>query len=321
MTRPAGFTLVEIIVAIVVLGIVSVSFGVFILPAITAHQDMQRRAALVDAAESALRRMTRDIRISLPNSVRTTNVIAGGTGFAIEMIPTADGARYCTAGTADCDIAGANILSIGSADSVFDVLGCFRNAAFIAASGTNAYRLVVDNTESVGVLLNGIYVATGASAVINPVGNVTLSIFPGTGATPTVCGSASATANSFNRHRITLAAAHTFPTASPRQRVFVIEDAAVPVTYICNATAGTLTRYAGYKDGVAYSTSSQPTSPAAAPLSATTGRLVAANISACSATTDEVTVQSSAVVTLTLGLSNAGNIVELVKQVQLDNSQ
>lgn len=313
--RSAGFTLAEIVVSIVVLGIVSVSFGVFILPAITAHQDMQRRAVLVDAAESALRRMSRDIRISLPNSVRTTNTIAGGSGFAIEMIPTGDGARYCTSGTADCDIAGADVLSVGSADSVFDVLGCFRNAAFIAASGTNAYRLAVNNTDS------GIYTATGASAVINPVGNVTLSIFPGTGATPTVCGSASGTANSYNRHRITLAASHTFTTASPRQRVFVVEDAVAPVTYICNSTAGTLTRYAGYKSGVAYSTASQPTDPAAAPLNATIGRLVTANISACSATSDEAAVQTSAVVTLSLELSNPGGTVQLMKQVQLDNSQ
>lgn len=315
VTRASGFSLIEMIVVIVVLGIVSVSFGVFILPAITAQQAVARRAELVDAAEGALRRMSRDIRISVPNSVRMTNVIAGGTGFAIEMIPTADGARYCTAGTADCDIAGADVLTIASADAAFDVLGCFRNPAFLSPTGTNAWRLVVDNADT------GIYTVTGANAVVTPVMTTTLSLFPGTsGGTPT-CGAASLTANSFNRHRVTLGAAHTFPTASPRQRVFVIQDAVAPVTYICNVTGGTLSRYAGYKNGLAYSTGAQPTDPAAAPLSAATGRQVVRNVSACSAAGDEATVQTSAVVTLSLTLSNAGESVQLHKQVQLDNSQ
>jgi len=312
MNLPRGFSLIEMVITIVVLGIIAVAAGAFLFPAFNAQQGLERRAALVEAAEGAIRRMSRDIRVSIPNSVRVTNVLAVGSGFAIELIPSADGARYCSSGTADCDVSG--VLSIGSADTAFDVLGCFRNAAFIAASGTNAYRLVVGNTDS------NIYTATGASAVIAPVGNVTLSIFPGTGGTPTVCGSPSAVATTYNRHRVTLAS-HTFPTASPRQRVFVVEDAIAPVTYICNFSAGTLTRYAGYKNGAAYSTAGQPTDPAAAPLSSATGRRVADNVSACSVTSTEATVQASSIVTLSLTLSNAGEIVQLINQVQLDNSQ
>ena len=82
------------------LGIVGTTFGVFIVPAITANQDLERRAALVDSAEIAVRRMARDIRIALPNSVRVSFV--AGTGFAIEMIPTIDGGRYCLGGDANC---------------------------------------------------------------------------------------------------------------------------------------------------------------------------------------------------------------------------
>ena len=312
MNLPRGFSLIEMVITIVVLGIIAVAAGAFLFPAFNAQQGLERRAALVEAAEGAIRRMSRDIRVSIPNSVRVTNVLAVGSGFAIELIPSADGARYCSSGTADCDVSG--VLSIGSADTAFDVLGCFRNAAFIAASGTNAYRLVVGNTDS------NIYTATGASAVIAPVGNVTLSIFPGTGGTPTVCGSPSAVATTYNRHRVTLAS-HTFPTASPRQRVFVVEDAIAPVTYICNFSAGTLTRYAGYKNGAAYSTAGQPTDPAAAPLSSATGRRVADNVSACSVTSTEATVQASSIVTLSMTLSNSGEIVQLINQVQLDNSQ
>jgi MSHA biogenesis protein MshO len=309
--RPAGFTLMEMVITISVLGVISVAVGAFLLPALNSYQALERRSALVESADSAIRRMSRDIRLSLPNSVRLTTTLAVGSGFALELIPTADGARYCTAGTADCDAAGA--LAIGGADSVFDVLGCFRNAAFIAASGGSTYRLVVGSTDS------GVYTATGASAVIAPVGAVTLSIFPGTGATPTVCGSASAVATTFNRHRVTIAA-HTFPTASPRQRVFIVEQAAVPVTYICNFAAGTLTRYAGYTSGAGLSTASQPTDGGAAPLTGL-GRLVTDKVSACAATSVEANVQTSGVVTLTLTLADSGETVTLTNQVQLDNSQ
>jgi MSHA biogenesis protein MshO len=312
MNLPRGFSLIELVITIVVLGIIAVTAGAFLLPAFNAHRDLERRAALVEAAESAIRRMSRDIRISVPNSVRVTNALAVGSGFAIELIPTGDGVRYCSVGTADC----SDTLDIGNLETVFDALGCYRNAAFIAASGTATYRLVVGNTGS------EVYTATGTPAVISPVGTtLTLSIFPGTGATPTVCGSDSATANSSNRHRTTLSLGHTFSTASPRQRVFAIEDATAPVTYICNFSAGIVTRYAGYKSGAAYSTAGQPTDPAAAPLSGATGRLVANNVTGCSVTSTEATVQTSSIVTLNLTLSDSGETVQLINQVQLDNSQ
>lgn len=315
--RRAGFTLIEMVITITVLGIISIAVGAFLLPALNAYQGVERRAALVEAADSAVRRMSRDIRLSLPNSVRATTALAVGAGFAIEMIPTADGARYCTSGTADCDAAGA--LDIGNPDTVLDVLGCFRNATFapltIAAPAPIAgYRLVVGSTDS------NIYTATGASAVIAPTGSVTVSIFPGTGGSPTVCGTASAVATTYNRHRVTFTS-HTFPTASPRQRLFILEDAAAPVTYICNQTAGTLTRYVGYRNGAALSTAGQPTDPGAAPLNGVTGQLVSNKVGACSAESTEANVQTSGVVTLSLTLSDSGESVQLINQVQIDNSQ
>ena len=126
-----GFTLIEMVVAIIVLGIVGITFGLFIVPAMNANQAVERRAALVDSAEIAVRRMARDIRIALPNSVRVSYVL--GTGFAIEMIPTIDGGRYCLGSDANCAGA-AQILAIGSSDTDFDILGCFHNATFTGAS-------------------------------------------------------------------------------------------------------------------------------------------------------------------------------------------
>lgn len=285
--RAEGFTLMEAVLVIVVLGIVGVSLGFFILPAVNANQAMQNRAALVDSAETALRRMARDIRIALPNSLKVTNV---ANGFTLEMIPTVDGGRYCN-GDGDCN----NNLTIGAADAVFDILGCFRNSAFTASPGAG-YRIVVGDSTGSSY--------TGAAVITPTTTSISLSIWPGTGATPTVCGSDSATANTSNRHRVTLSAAQTFPSSSPRRRVFVVSTAAA---YVCNTTTQTLTRYSGYTIGAL------PTTGTAA--------LVTDKVTACSVTSTTAQVQAKGIVTLALTLTNGGEAVTLMHQAQLDNSQ
>jgi MSHA biogenesis protein MshO len=335
VTHPSlrGFSLIELVITIVVLGIIAVVAGAFLLPAFNAYQGLERRAALVEAAESAIRRMSRDIRISLPNSVRTIDLGGPLTGFAIEMVPTVDGARHCTAGTADCDTLplGGAVLTIGSSGSAFDVLGCFspntsfRPAALFPAT-TTAYRLAVGNPTAAAAVgpNDAVYTATGNSAVITPysvVNTIQLTIVPDVGAG---CGTQYLATTSYRRHRVTLSAAHTFSIASPRQRVFVILDSEAPVTYICNVSAGTLRRYVGYKTATsAYSDAVQPVNPLVLPLSSAIGggRLVADNVTACTADSTEANVQRSGVVTLSLTLSSSGETVQLINQVQLDNSQ
>ncbi|MBV8030810.1 MAG: type II secretion system protein [Betaproteobacteria bacterium] len=301
LTRGRGFSLLEMIIVVVLLGIVGAAIGGFILPAVRAYQAQGQRAALVDAGESALRRLARDVRISLPNSLRITNT---GSGFALEMVPTADGARYCTTGVADCS--SGNVLTIGSSDNQFDVLGCFQNASFTGSPA--GYRLVIGDSSG------QFYSAAGTSAVATPTSTtISLSIFPGTGGTPTQCGTASATANSYNRYRLTLTAGQTFPNASSRQRVFVVQSSALPVSYICDTTAQTLTRYSGYTVQA-----TQPTTAAA--IGAATTAVVATSLTACSLTSTTTDVQSTGLLTLTLGLTRAGETVQLMHQVQLDNS-
>jgi MSHA biogenesis protein MshO len=299
MTRAErGVTLVELIVTIVLIGIVSATVGLFLVPALTAGRDVERRAALVEAADSALRRMARDVRIALPNSVRISS--AAGS-FALEMIPTADGAKYCsTAGVSDCNGA-AELLSFTGLDASFDVLGCFRNPTFIASSGTAAFRLVI------GDLDGSAYAAAGTNAVMTPVGRViNLAVVQPAG----TCGVGT------SRHRLTLNAGHQFPVPSVNDRLFVVQAAAMPVTYLCNATTGTLTRYAGYAV-----TGAQPTNPAVAPLNAAASiAQVTGNISRCGVLGNTASVRYTGLVTLQLGVSAGGEAIELLHQVQLDNS-
>jgi len=300
-----GFTLIEMVFVILILGVIGTSFGVFVIPAVRASRAIEQRAALIDSAEIALRRMTRDIRIALPNSIRVSSI--AGTGFAVEMIPTIDGGRFCASGEANCS--GANqLLAIGSPDSDFDVVGCFRNPAFTgAAFPSTAFRLVIGDAAGT------VYTAAGASAVLSAAGTgITLTTVNGGGAGAGACGTSSGVgppATSY-RHHINLSAAQTFPQPSGRRRVYVIDR---PVAYICNITAGTLTRYYSYPIS---SVAPTPTSPPAGATSA----LVTDKISDCSVATSTSTVQANGFVKLSISLTNGGEAVQLVSEAQLDNS-
>lgn len=86
---------------IVITGIVAGIVAVFITSPVQGYVDSVRRAELTDAADVALRRMTRDIRLALPNSLRlkdsgnaTVTTCAAGTTCYVEFIMTKAGGRY-----------------------------------------------------------------------------------------------------------------------------------------------------------------------------------------------------------------------------------
>lgn len=287
----AGFTLVELVIVIVLTGIVAAMTAVFITRPISGYVDLTRRARLVDVTESALRRMARDIRIALPNSVRVTD---SGTGasFAIEVLPTLDGGRYFAGtGTPGRD------LDITIADTDFEINGCFQGLTAFQPT----HRLVINNLGTAGN--DNVYTAVGAQSVVTLSAGttLTLSVNP-VGA----CGSGGRV------HHINLNPGYRFKQYSPLSRLFVIEG---PVSYVCNTATGTLTRHQGYAIQIA-----QPTDAAVAPLSAVSA-LVTDRVTACTVTTSAPQVQNRGIVTLSLTLAEQGEQVRLIQQVQLDNSR
>jgi len=117
LRKTAGFTLVEMIVVMTIVAILAAASAVFIRNPTQAFFDSENRANLTDRADTALRRMTRDIRNALPNSVRTT--INGGDSF-IEFIPVKTAGRYrASIGTSISD----NPLDFSLSTDTFDVLG------------------------------------------------------------------------------------------------------------------------------------------------------------------------------------------------------
>jgi MSHA biogenesis protein MshO len=284
-TRVArGFTLIELVITIAVGSVVVAFMAMFIVTPMSAYTAQTRRAMLVDAADSALRFMGRDLRAALPNSVR---VSASGSVTALELLATADGARYQDSGPLSNP---ALALDLTAADGAFATTVPFTQLTLPWTS--SAYFLSIYN---VGV--------PGADAY--QMDKVITT--PGT----TITISAGATAN---QDLVTLSPAFQFAFGSPGQRVFLVSG---PVSYLCDTAAATLTRYSSYTIA-----STQPASAAALSAAGASAALVASNVAGCQfvLTAAGSTAQRNALATLTLQIAQSGESVQLLHQVEVVNA-
>jgi MSHA biogenesis protein MshO len=282
-TRVArGFTLIELVITIAVGSVVVAFMAMFIVTPMTIYTSQTRRAMLVDAADSALRFIGRDLRAALPNSVR---VSASGSVTALELLATADGARYQDSGPLSNP---ALALDLTAPDGAFATTVPFTQLTLPWTS--SAYFLSIYN---VGV--------PGADAyqmanVITPAGT-------------TITISAGATAN---QDLVTLSPAFQFAFGSPGQRVFLVSG---PVSYLCDTAAATLTRYSSYTIA-----SAQPASAAALNAAGASAALVASNVAGCQFVLSAGTAQRNALATLTLQIAQSGESVQLLHQVEVVNA-
>ena len=298
MGRGCGFTLIEMVVVILLLGIVGAGVAAFIVRPVEGYRDLARRTALVDAAESALRRMQRDVRTALPNSVRVTNT---ASGFALELIPVIDGGRYSDSG------AGTDKLTFtGAVDDEFDIEHCFRNPALPTTSGL---RFVVNNygTTTDGNVYDDASLGVGSTGVITPTA-MTISITSEVGTCPA----------SGSNHHVQFRVAgvltnHKFRGDSPNRRVYGVTT---PASYLCDSSAATLTRYYGYAINA-----SQYTTAAAFTAANASSALIADRVSGCSVTTTTSQILDIGLATLTLSVAEEGEQVSLVVQTMMDNSR
>ncbi|MBC7780054.1 MAG: type II secretion system protein [Proteobacteria bacterium] len=284
--RARGFTLVELSIAIVLLGIVSLMVTNFATAAMRSYLDAERRAELVDTTETALRRLQRDVRLSLPNSIRVTT--AGGVVY-LEFLPVVTGGRYRTqsAGATPpgtCGIGANNPLTFGVSDSSFSSIGPVADLPAPFA-GVGAGFIVIYNLGA--GFSNADAYATGNATG----GNKSILV---------------STASSACESTLTFAA-HTFTLASPSGRFHLVQT---PVTYACNLATGQLVRYGGYAISAA-----QPTPPAGTPA------LVLDAISACAISYNPNAVsQRIGVVSVVLVRTLDGESVRLYQDVRVDNA-
>lgn len=278
-----GFTLVELVVVIVLSTIVVSFMAMFIAGPVRAYTDQTRRNELVDLAEGSLRRIARDVHRALPNSVRVT---ASGPIVAMEMLNTVDGVRYREQPPPDDP---AKQLDFSAADDAFNSVGLFTGVSKPFSS--TAHYLSIYNVGVAGAD------AYELANVITP---------PGTQIdidADTVAG----------EDNVTLSPAFRFAYGSPARRVYLLDG---PLSYLCDLSAGTLRRYSGYSIAASQSDRDSSAELIAAGAANT---LIADKITACNVAYAPGTSQRAGLVTLQLGVGDAGETISLLHQVHVHN--
>ena len=287
--RARGFTLVEAIVTIVILGIVAGIVALFIRAPVLGFTESSERAAALDEADLALRRIARDLRLALPNSVRVAP-----DGSAVEFLLTSTGGRYLAV---DDDVPGQPFLDWDNAD----------NRQFTVVGGTmrpieRGNYIVVYNLGE-GTVPSDAYLFRGGGDDTN-IARVEAVENP-TSTTPVV----TLEDNAFARQQV--------PMISPNRRFQVVTT---PVTYQCvrgRDGSSTLMRYWDYPISA-----TQNLPPQGTPREA----VIAARVADCSNVFQygSAATRRSALVILNLPLRLRGGAgsepVRLVHQVHVDNT-
>jgi len=277
----AGFTLVELVIAISLMGVVSVLVTTMVGNQMLGYVDTARRADLVARADMALQVMARDLRNAVPYSVR----VSGGN--AVEWVPMLDWGRYrkhADSAHADPVAAQAATVDFSAADTVFDVL----HTGTMPILPANA-RLVMGNTSAMGTAGVNLYGGTG-SGVLVPAGSHVITPI---GMNVAISG-----------NQITLAPGFQFALGSAAGRFYLVNDAA---SYLC--TSDTITRYGGYTIQ-----SSQPTS---APSGAESALLID-GVTSCQFGYTAIDA-TFGMLTISLQITDAGESVTLVRSITIEN--
>jgi MSHA biogenesis protein MshO len=305
-SRGTGVTIVELVVVIALLAIISAVGALAIRGPLQSYADTTRRAEMTDLADTALRRMGRDLRGALPNSIR---VISGATSY-LEFFPVRTAGRYRAEGTALF-----NPLDFNSADTSFNIIGTpSADAGQVIVPNSDILVVRNDTSATTDVRSNAYtYNQSGAGFNCNPPPsdlNCNTSLIT---AAPAASGAPNEFTLTFGSRRFNFDATAGRGFGSSGNRFYVVTS---PVTYVCapnnlpdanGDSPGTLRRVTGYAVTLA-----QPT-PAG-------GDLVAGNVSACSISYAANISGYTGLVVLRLSLTRGNETVSLYHEVHVNNA-
>jgi MSHA biogenesis protein MshO len=207
--RPArGFTLIELIIVIVIGAVIATTLSLFLPPALQSFRDTRVRSELVDQADTSMRRMLRDVRMAVPNSLRMPN------SACFEVVPASAGGRY----RMDIDV----VNDSGS--------GCAPSATCSAPLNTNQPITQFDSLSTLSTTP-----AVGDWVVIdNQNGN---DVYEGTNRA--AISAISTPAATQGKHRITIASTQ-FPAGYDGGRFMIVPNSQRAVFYVCSGADGTV---------------------------------------------------------------------------------
>lgn len=283
-----GFTLVELIVVIVITGVLSTVLLQFITVPIESYQAVSRRAQLTDIADTAMQRLSYEIRTALPNSVRVCP-----TGNCVEFLRVVSGGRYRAAPP-------GNSLSFNPDDDVelFDYLGPLSDTnKLVIGSGSGdcaanrASCVVIYNTGLPGGSawqLDNMATLTGVNTGLEEI--------------------------SFNKDSFS-GVDDAFPQASPNQRFFLVDT---PVSYLCDNSTGSL-MLRRYQDYAVFPSQNSVNTHSKLNGQGASHALLADQLTDCSFAYSAGTPTRNAVLTIRLTVSDRSENVTLLQQVSVVN--
>ncbi len=289
--RTRGFTLVEMVTVLALTAVLGMVVWRNLSLPVRAFNDGARRAEATATAQLAMERMSREIRLALPNSVRVS-----ADGSAIEFLRTSGSGRYrAEANPAD---ATTDPLNLSATSDTFQVLGGWSLGSI--RTGTGLAQCLAGTADCLAIY------NTGSPATCS-------SQTAGT-RTNAWCGDNLAGILSANSSTGVLSVSRSsggtsWPTGSPQQRFYVVDSA---ISFACSGTS--LRRYSGYAIAT-----TQPVPPSV------TGNLLADHVGSCSFGYEAGSASRVGLVSIKLTLSystldGATEQVSLLGQVHVPNS-
>lgn len=290
----AGFTLIELIITMTLTLVISGVVAQTIIGPVRSYFDSARRAALTDAADLVLRRMTREMRQGVPNSLRISDsaghvgTCSSGTCY-IEYIATSGGGAFTTS------------------------TGFFGGSTTCAVTPANCQMTVTSPMPSNPAITAG---ASGDYIVFNNTNNNTSSQYNAY-ACASLANCNYARVSSIVGNTVTLAAGGSgynvfgFPAPST-SRFQVVPSATKAVIYACPiSTSGTLYRYWNY----GFNSSAATAAPGSG-----SSAIMATNVTCSISYPASSQIFGVLIISLTLTDVTGNESVTLMREIHVDNT-
>jgi MSHA biogenesis protein MshO len=313
-----GATLIELVIVMSLIAIIAAIASIAIREPLQSYADTSRRAELTDLADTAVRRLGRDLHLALPNSTRVKSV---GTTKYLEFLPIRTGGRYRA--NEMVGVTQANFLDFSGADDAFNMLGA---PSAVVGQAIVLGDIVVVRNESATLARSNAYTFNHSGS------DASGTTYDCTSATGANCNTSQVTAAPVDAGGPATVAGKEFKITidsrlfnassgrgipSPGNRFYVITNS--PVSFVCTPNAvldgngdatGTLTRVTGY--AIQFG---QPTAFAGA-----TSSVLANNIAECDLDYDDLALGRNGLVAIRLKLTRGNESVSLYYEAHVNNA-